>query len=298
MNKKINIYPILIFLAGALWGSMGLFVHRLNDIGCSSLDIVVLRGVVTAVVMGIILIFKDKGAFKIRLKDIWVFIGTGVLSVVFFNFCYFISIMETSMSVAAVLLYTAPAFVMLMSRPLFKEKITSSKVISLVLAIIGCVFVSGLIEGGSNINVPGVLAGIGAGLGYALYSIFSRFAINKGYSTLTITFYTFFFSGIGSLPLTNPVKAISLSFSSLSTAVFSVLFVLISTVFPYLLYTLGLKGTENGRASIIASIEPVSATLLGLIVFGEVPSVYGFIGMLLVLTGIVVSNLKVTKNKI
>lgn len=291
MNKrKINLFPLCVLSAGTLWGSMGLFVNNLNARGLSSLDIVALRGIVAAIIIAVILLINGAGGFKIKLKDIWVFFGSGVCSVLFFNFCYFRAILETSMSVAAVMLYTAPAFVMLISWPLFNERFTRNKVISLFCALLGCVFVSGVFEGGSKLNAAGILAGIGAGFGYALYSIFSRFAIKKGYSSMTITFYTFLFSAIGSFALTDVPVAISLSFSGLGTGVYSILFVIISTVLPYLLYTKGLTGTENGQASIIASIEPVSATVIGFVAFGQIPSVFGFVGMLLVLGGIVISN--------
>lgn len=289
-NKSTFIPSLLVFLAGSLWGSMGLWVHRLHDLGCDSMDIVALRGIITAAVMAVVLLIRDPRAFRIRLQDFWVFLGTGIASVIFFNVCYFNAILETSMSVAAVLLYTAPAFVMVLSLLLFHEPLGVRKLLALGCALVGCLFVSGVIEEGSPLSTTGILFGVGAGLGYALYSIFSRFAIQKGYSTLTITFYTFLLAGLGSFPLTNVPHALQLSFSSVTGAVFTLLFVLVSTVFPYLLYTRGLEGLENGRASIIASIEPVMATVLGFIAFSEVPSPFGFVGMVLVLGGIIISS--------
>jgi drug/metabolite transporter (DMT)-like permease len=69
-----------------------------------------------------------------------------------------------------------------------------------------------------------------------------------------------------------------------------IVFVLVSTIIPYLTYTIGLKGVENGRASIIASIEPVVATLIGILWFHEKMTIWVLIGIILVLTGIVISN--------
>ena len=56
----------------------------------------------------ILIFIKDKNLFKIKLRDLWCFAGTGLLSIVFFNLCYFKEITITSLSVAAILLYTAP----------------------------------------------------------------------------------------------------------------------------------------------------------------------------------------------
>ena len=69
-------------------------------------------------------------------------------------------------------------------------------------------------------------------------------------------------------------------------------FGLVSTVFPYLAYTLGLEYVENGRASIIASVEPVVATLFGVFVFREKLTLMNLLGMILVLGAIVLCNTK------
>ena len=137
--KTKALSTILVLAAGSMWGCMGLLVRPLNEIGLVTMDICFLRAVVTFAVMLIGLLIFDREALKIRLKDIWCFIGTGALSVSFFNFCYFKTITLTSLSVAAVLLYTAPAFVMIMSFFLFKESMTKLKVLALAVAFAGCV---------------------------------------------------------------------------------------------------------------------------------------------------------------
>ena len=194
-NAKI-LSVVLVLAAGGMWGCMGLLVRPLNEIGLVTMDICFLRGFVTFVVMLAGLLILDREALKIRLKDIWCFIGTGALSVSFFNFCYFKTITLTSLSVAAVLLYTAPAFVMVMSFFLFKESMTKRKVLALLVAFAGCILVSGLGTDGGSLNTRGILVGLGAGFGYALYSIFGRYALQRGYGSLTITFYTFLFGGL------------------------------------------------------------------------------------------------------
>ena len=68
---------------------------------------------------------------------------------------------------------------------------------------------------------------------------------------------------------------------------FLVLYCIVTTVLPYLLYTAGLSYVENGPASVMASVEPVVATLLGFLVFSEKPTVSAFLGMALVLAALV-----------
>ena len=294
MNKNIEHLgsKLLIMLAGILWGCMGLFVRPLNEKGLNSWDIVFLRTVLTTVFMALILVIKDRKLFKIKLKDVWCFLGTGLLSIVFFNLCYFKEITITSLSVAAILLYTAPAFVMIISAFCFKEKLTRHKILALILSFTGLIFVTGVLGGGERLTVKTLFIGLGAGLGYALYSIFGRYAIERGYNSYTISFYTFLFATIGTIFFASPLEVASVVSSSSGSVILSVVFVLVSTVVPYLVYTIGLKSVENGQASIIASIEPVIATLNGIIWFGEKMKFGVVIGIVLVLSGIVLSNLK------
>lgn len=289
--KKIRSF-IYILLSGMLWGCMGLFVRVLNKQGIASMDIVFLRAIVTAVAMVIYLFIFHRRMLKIHWKDFWCFLGTGIASITFFNFCYFKAIMMTSLSVAAVLLYTAPAIVMILSYILFHEAFTVRKVIAMVMTFFGCMLVTGMLGQQQAITTTGLLYGLGAGLGYAFYSIFSRYALEKGYHSLTITCYTFIVTTVVSVFFTNVTKVSMVVFSSPLYVMLTVALGLICTVAPYLLYTLGLQEVDNSHAAIIASIEPVTATVLGFVVFGENITVVKMIGMILVIGGMVVCNKK------
>lgn len=289
--KKIRSI-IYILLSGMLWGCMGVFVRVLNKQGIASMDIVFLRAIVTAVAMVIYLFIFHRRMLKIHWKDFWCFLGTGIASITFFNFCYFKAIMMTSLSVAAVLLYTAPAIVMILSYILFREAFTVRKVIAIVMTFFGCMLVTGMLGQQQAITTTGLLYGLGAGLGYAFYSIFSRYALEKGYHSLTITCYTFIVTTVVSVFFTNVSKVSMVVFSSPLYVMLTVALGLICTVAPYLLYTLGLQEVDNSHAAIIASIEPVTATVLGFVVFGEDITVVKMMGMILVLGGMAVCNKK------
>ena len=286
--KKIA--PILILIAGVLWGSMGLFVRTLNAQGLASMEIVDLRASVTAAALFVYLLVFDRKLLKIRWKDMWCFLGTGICSIVFFNYCYFKAITLTSLSVAAILLYTAPAIVMVLSCFLFGEKLTKRKLLSLVMTFAGCVLVTGILTEKGSVTAGGILVGLGAGLGYALYSIFSRYALAKGYASLTITFYTFLIAAIGSCFLADMGKVAQVATGSSGSFFFCLAFGVLCTVVPYLTYTMGLQYVENGKASIIASIEPVTATLLGAALFHEKLTVSGVLGVVLVLVALALCN--------
>lgn len=297
MTGKERLAPGAVLLAGALWGSMGIFVRKYDTYGLDSLQIVGIRAVVTVLLMFLYLVIANRKLLKIRLKDVWCFLGSGICSIVFFNYCYFKTIVFTDLSVAAVLLYTAPSMVMVMSAILFKERFNVKKGIALVLAFGGCVFVTGIIGSDVRLSTMGIITGLGSGFGYALYSIFSRYALERGYQSLTISFYTFLFAAIGSLPFLKGNGVAEAIFSNPGNVVFTLIFGLVSTVLPYFVYTWGLQYVETGTASILASVEPVVATLIGVVLFGETLSPVELFGVVLVLLSIVICNTKGKKEK-
>lgn len=287
--------PFLVLAAGSLWGLMGLLVRSLNAVGLSSMEISFVRSSVTFLCMLAGLLIFNKKALKIKLKDIWCFIGTGAFSVAFFNYCYFKTMTLTSLSVAAVLLYTAPAFVMLMSAVLFKERMSVRKLIALLLAFAGCAFVSGIVGGAGALSISGILYGLGSGIGYALYSIFGRYALERNYSSVTISFYTFVFASVATFFFVDAGTVFGAVYNSPLFFGKTVFLVLLVTLLPYLIYTRGLEGMENGTASVLASIEPVVATLVGIIVYKEKLNFWNVLGICLVLGSIVLINVNLTK---
>ena len=161
-----------ILAAGILWGCISLFINPLCDMGFSVVQISVIRQFISALLFGILILITDPSRFRIRLKDIWIFICSGVVSVSLFGACYFYTIEQSQASVAVVLLYTSPIFVMIISAIAFKEKVTVQKLAALVLTFAGCVFCSGLIGNSYTVRASVLLTGLASGLFYALYTIF------------------------------------------------------------------------------------------------------------------------------
>ena len=290
---------LFVIIAGSLWGAMGIFVRGLSQCGLTSIEICLVRMVVATLMMSIYFLVFDRTSLKIKAKDIWVFIGTGVFSLTFFGYCYFTTIQMMSMSVAAVLLYTSPVFVLVLSAILFKEKLTNRKILCVIIAIVGCAFVTGLVSGiisgnMGGISVAGILFGLGSGLGYGLYSIFGRYAINKGYGPLTITFYSFLFSAVALLFITKPVTVCQkLATGNAATNIAYVIgTAIVVTILPYIFYTVGLTKIENSKAAVMACVEPIMATFFGFIIFHEILSLVEIIGVVLVLLAIGLLNLK------
>lgn len=204
--------------------------------------------------------------------------GTGIVSVLLFTLLYFSCQQQCSLAVAAVLLYTAPTFVVLISAVLWKEPVTRRKLAALAAAFLGCSFVSGIWSGDVTVTVQGLLLGLGSGFFYAMYSIFGRYALAH-YQPMTVTFYTFVFAGLGSLLVSDPRRPAA-ALTADSRLIWPALgLVVVSTVLPYILYTRGLARVESGKAAILASVEPVVAALAGVLAFGEPMNVWVVLGL-------------------
>jgi drug/metabolite transporter (DMT)-like permease len=287
-NQKLKRRAYFFVIVAAIsWGTIGIFGKKLNQFGFGTSQIVLIRAVGAAAALILFSLIKNKNLPKIKPRDSIYFVGTGILSFVFFNWCYFIAINKTSLSVAAILLYTAPAIVMILSAILFKEKMTKKKLVSLMLTFAGCIFVTAFVQGtGQKITISGVLAGLGSGLGYALYSIFGRYALKK-YDSITVTLYTFIFASMGLIPFTDIKEMISL-FSNVNALYYAVALGLIATVLPFLLYTKGLTYLETSKASIIATLEPIVATIIGIILYSEPLTLFKILGISLVIFALII----------
>ena len=294
--KKERLGVIYVLIAGILWGTMGVFVNFFDSKGISSVQIATIRLLFATLIMGVYILLKDKKLFKIKFRDLWCFLGSGLISLMIFTVCYFKTIVLSSMSVAAVLLYTSPVFVIVLSFFIFKEPLTKIKALSCILCVAGSAFVSGIIGSNESIPLIAFILGITSGLAYALYSIFSRFALQKKYSSMTITFYTFLFATLGLIPFSDFPTIIQNVCDNYSILPVMALSGFVTAVLPYIFYTSGLERIESGKAAVIAAIEPVVATVIGGLVFKDDLSLWQYFGIVLVLLSIVISNIKSSQN--
>ena len=275
-----------ILLAAALWGIIGLWNRRLMAGGLSPTGIVTVRNFGGCILLCAVFAVKDRSVFRVKRTHLKYFFGTGIVSVVLFTVCYFSCQQICSLAVASILLYTAPSFVVLLSALLWKEPINLRKISALLLTLVGCSLVCGLFAGQVTVTLAGFLLGLGSGFFYALYSIFGRYALSH-YSSMTVTVWTFLFAGPASLVLLRPADITAMT-GDIAMPLTAVCLVVFSTVLPYLFYTSGLAKVESGKASIMASLEPVVASLAGVMAFGEPMTAMTAVGILCVLGGVAI----------
>jgi drug/metabolite transporter, DME family len=289
----------MISFAASLWGIIAIFVKGLAEIGFTPMEIVAIRVIVALLLLVIIGLVFFRGQFKVKPNDLSIFVGSGIASIAFFNWCYFTAINQMNLSLAVILLYTAPALVVLLSRIFFKEELTFNKILAVMGTLFGCFLITGI---GANsveaLSFIGFLIGLGSGIGYALYSIFGKIATKK-YQPFTITFYTFLFASLFLFPITQLWNKLDLLFR-VDTIFWAIGLGLIPTVLAYFLYTKGLERMESSKAAIISTVEPIVATLLSLFLYKEGMSLTQIVGTSMIFAAVIMVNIpssKISKTK-
>ena len=297
MKQLLYLMPII---SGAMWGSAGIFVRKLTEQGMNSYTVVSVRVILAVLILAVWLGIYDRNLLKIKLKDLWIFVAGGVVGMFGLNICYNFAISELSLSLAAVLLSLSPVFVLFMAAILFKEKITSKKVICMTIAIAGCVLASGVLESASTMrwSVKGIIVGTIGAFFYGLYGIISKTAMERGYHAFTTTFYCLFMVMLVVIPLTNWKLVTNVVVANpIKMSVFLVIHSLCTSVLPYILYTFSIRYIDAGMASILASGEPVAAMIFGVIFFSEIPTVLSVVGIVLVIVALALLSMPDKKRR-
>lgn len=283
----MNIYGICALLAGVFWGSVGIFTTQMGAAGVSSGGMMILRCGFAALCFALLLLWTDPKRFLFKKKDALLFLGVGVLGQLCFSLCYYTAIPLVGISTACILLYLSPIFVMLLARLIFRDKIGKNGVAALVICVIGCALASGF---GGTVNVKGVLCGVGCAVCFALINIFTRMLLQRGYNGWTINFYTCALAALGGMALFGLREPVAYLTGGVDNVLYGVLSGVINGFLPYLCFSKALSGLDSGRVSIFGSTEPVTATLVGVLIFHEKLGLPGFVGILLVLGSIVLMN--------
>lgn len=285
-----KIYLILPLLAGMMFGSGGVFVRTLMANGIDSTTLLFLRFSIAILPILIAILVTDRNLFKIYLKDIPLFLVCA-MCIIGLNLCYNESMGSIPLSLAAVLLSLAPIYVLVIAYFAFREKITNKKLICMALAIFGCILMTGVLETDlSNLPVYGIIAGIGAGLFWAVYLMASKKSIENGKHTFTILIYSIVFISIGLIPFTNFGQITHfISLNPVLVIVFLIMHSTLSFALPYIFSTLSLNYIDSGISSIMLSgTEPFAALIFGLIFYSEVPTFMMSCGFILTIIAMMV----------
>ncbi|PLX34696.1 MAG: hypothetical protein C0604_01135 [Clostridiales bacterium] len=283
---------IHILAAGTCWGFIGLFVKNIYRLGLTPYETVFYRMFLGAVFLGIVILAKPSAGFRISSKALFKTMAIGLVSQMFFNYFYFRSIEVNPLSLAVILMYTAPVFAAVTARFVYGELLTPGKIMALFFCLVGCFLT---VTGGrpvmGDLDLSGILFGLLSGFCYAMFPIISK-SIPQGNNPYTLTFYSMLFGSIFFLPVAYFNDAMIFTVSS-GKIFYLALLVTVSTALPYIFYYTGMgKGIEASKAGVVSTIEVAVAVVVSVVFFRETVDLIQLIGILMVFVSIFMLNAK------
>ena len=239
---------IMIFVAGVMWGTIGLFVNLLTSVGASSSLAAFMRLFMGFwILLPILFSMGGLKMFKIDKESLMHCLLLGILSHALFNYSYNISIVNVGVATASILLYTSPIFVSVLSAIFLKELIGREKILALALNVVGCFL---MVTGGElaslKVSFLGIIFGLVAAFSYSLVAIIGKIASGKIHP-FTVVLYSFLFGWISLGIVVRPWE-FNFVASDIKFWIYSFGFGLIPTIGSYLLYMGGLsKNLELSR---------------------------------------------------
>lgn len=278
---------IYVILAGVLWGTSGIFVHYLAPYGFTSLQMTAVRGLVSAVAMLIYALVTDRRQLCVGWRELLLFLAIGA-ALFGTASLYYTAMQMTSVSTAVVLMYTAPVYVGVFSMIFLSEKFSATKLCAILLMLVGCGLVSGIV-GGASFDPLGTLVGALTGVVYAAYNLLTKLAMRIGAKPVSTTLYAFLFMSAIALAVSNPHEIAEHAAAAPAVTIPLLTGLGLATfVIPYFLYTLGMRTLPAGTASALSVVEPMSATLFGVLLLGESLDGFATVGILLILAAVVI----------
>jgi drug/metabolite transporter, DME family len=294
-SKDLFVGFLAVGVAASIWGTLGFFAKILYAEGVSFEALVAVRASLGWIAM-LLFVLLTRGAESLRVarRDFLFLVPLGLVGIGAFYLLYFFTIRESTVGTAAILLYSSPAFVVLLAWIFLKETLGVLRILALALTFGGIFLVVGGYDPATLEVSPLVLAtGLLSGLTYGLYSIFGK-PVARRLDPSVILSYALGFGAVllvlAALPTLDTLVGLSLSS-------YALLFMLavVHTSLAFGLYTVGLKRLDAGQAAIVATVEPVVAGAIGVVLLGEALTAPKLLGALLVLSGAALAQVRLEK---
>jgi drug/metabolite transporter, DME family len=283
---------LAVAAAASIWGTLGLFAKILYAQGVSFEALVAVRASVGWAAVIIFVLARGKAkSLRVSGRDLAFLAPLGFVGIGLFYLLYFYTVRESRVGTAAILLYSSPAFVVVLARLFLNEALNAAKVFALFMTAGGIFLVAGAYDPFNLEVIPTVLlTGLLSGLTYGLYSIFGRPVTGHLGPSIILSYALFF----GSLLLVVAALPTLDTLAGLPRSSYALLLMLavVHTTLAFALYTFGLGRLGAGRAAIVATVEPVVAGALGMALLGEALTVPKGVGALLVISGAALAQVR------
>lgn len=281
--------------AASIWGTLGFFAKVLYAEGVSFEALVAVRASVGwAAMLLFVLLTWGVRSRRVTGRDFLFLVPLGLVGIGAFYLLYFFTVRESTVGTAAILLYSSPAFVALLAWIFLKETLGPLRLLALALTFGGIFLVVGGYEPGAlEVGLPVLATGLLSGLTYGLYSIFGKPLAGHLEPAIILSYAL----GFGSVLLVLAALPTFHTLVGLSSSSYALLVMLavVHTALAFGLYTVGLKRLDAGQAAIVATVEPVVAGAIGVVLLGEELTALKVIGALLVLAGAALAQVRLEK---
>ncbi len=265
-DKMASLSTTFVVLAALCWGLSGGIGGILMANGWDAFVVAFYRGAIGLLFVLVWLALRPRGS-GLASRRLWLWSAIAGLGVAGNFAFYFVSIAEGSVAVAVTLMYCAPVFVYLVSFALKLERPTPLKWAAIAMVMLGVVLLTGVYEiGAGGVTPISVGAGLLSGVSYAVFIFGFKYAAPHGspQAILVIAFAAL----VAILVWPGDADQAVAVLSTPSWPLFAILGVL-GAGLSFFLYIVGLKHTAPAVASIVAMVEPVTASLFGVVVLNE-----------------------------
>jgi drug/metabolite transporter (DMT)-like permease len=285
-GKPIYRNPYLFIVGAAiLWASAGTASKYLFNAGMSPYILAQYRVSFSSILVFGYLVLFNRATLKIKVQDLWRLVVLGALGMVGVQVTYLFAISKIKVAVAILLQYLAPFFVATYSWLFLQERMDRWKVLSILLAFAGCALVVEVYTVSFlSLNIEGVIAGLLSAVFFSFYSLLGE-RVMREYSPWTVLFYALLFAAVP-LNIAMPIENIILWKADLRWFLSVAYVIICGTVIPFGLYFMGVEHLRSTRATIVATLEPISAGFLSFVVLGELLTGWQIFGGILVIVAI------------
>jgi len=285
-NNRIKSYMMLI-TSMLIFGTIGIFRRY---IPLSSAMLAFSRGILGSVCLILFLALKKHKLPKIKKKTLFLLIITGAL--IGLNWILlFEAYNYTTVATATMCYYMQPTIVILLSPLVLREKLAMKKLLCAATAIVGMIFISGMLEGNGvgTKDTMGILCGLGAASLYATVVILNKkIQIEDAYQKTIIQLSS-------AAVVLIPYLFITENLSEIKLDVLAILMVLVvgivHTGIAYALYFGSMKNLKSQSIAVLSYIDPVFALLLSAVVLSENLTIFGMVGAVLIIGSAMISEL-------
>ncbi len=288
---------LLVILAATLWASQGVFYTFIRTTyGLPSTTAAFFRAAMTAILVFGWMALRGQRILALSRRDVGFFALFGVFGVTTLYVTFANAVDISGVAIATILLYTAPVWVTVISALFLGENWTTRKALSLGLVITGVILVSRAYDTALlQLNWLGVLMGLGSGLGYALYTLFSKVGLRR-HEPIPMLGYDLSFGALAMLPFQQG-DLLRSTVSNPALLFWLLILTLTSTLTAGAAFISAMRYLPASNASITATLEPVIALFLGAILLHEVVTVLQIAGAGLVLCAVLLLNLPTNKKR-